>query len=122
MNNDRPPSVDGPRQAPAQGVAGLRDEGGIELRRAGLPIEPPVVADGSAHRPGRSLAGLMRPELARWRVGGERRDDGRAVTAGTRSTRGAASMTTAGTTGSTRTSIVPPQASPTSHACSSLIP
>ena len=34
----------------------------------------------------------------------------------------AASMTIAGATGSTRTSIVPPQASPTSHASSSLIP
>ncbi len=32
------------------------------------------------------------------------------------------SMTIAGATGSTSTSIVPPQASPTSHACSSLIP
>ena len=31
-------------------------------------------------------------------------------------------MTTAGATGSTSTSIVPPQARPTSQACSSLIP
>ena len=81
MNSDRPPSSTVRDRPAPQGGAGCRDERGVELRRAEAPVEPPIVAEDQLAGRRRALAGLVRTELARRRVGGQRRDDRRAVTA-----------------------------------------
>ena len=80
--------LDGPRQAAAEGRAGGLDQLGVELRRAERAGQPAVVRDDQLGRRGRTLARLVRSELARWRIGGEWRDDRRAVPAGARPSRG----------------------------------
>ena len=82
MNSDRPPSStvrDRPRRsaAPAASTSSASRSGRAE--RAG---QPAVVRDDQFGRRWRTLARLVRPELARWRIGGEWRDDRRTVPAG----------------------------------------
>jgi hypothetical protein len=55
------------------------DELRVELRRAEAAREASVVADEQLGRRRRPFAGLMRTEIGRWRVGRQRRDNGRAV-------------------------------------------
>ena len=110
MNSERPPSSTVRDMPCFEGLAGGLDQLGIEFRRSpAMPVSRPSSWTIS-QRPEAHLARLMRAELARWESAGS------GVTTADRAHRrrraAAASITTAGATGSTRTSIVPPQARP----------
>ena len=74
-----------------------------------------------AARRDRALARRVLAERGRRRVGGEPGHDRATVAASVAGLAGGV-QAWSGTAGDTSTSIVPPQARPTSHACSSLIP
>ncbi len=117
LDEDRPAlDLDGPRGSPEEGLARSGDEGGIRSRRAQRAVDDPVGGDDDLGRWRGAVAGRPRPEL-----GG--RGVRRATTVATAMLRTRAPVSTdAGSAGSISTSIVPPHASPTSHASSSLIP
>ena len=76
LDEQRPAAeLDGPRQARARRAAPASATScGVQLRRAERAGQPPVVADDQLGGRRRPVARLVRAELARWRVGGERRD------------------------------------------------
>ena len=82
MNRDRPPSStvrDRPRRRASPAAS---TSFGVELRRAEGAGQAAVVGDDQFGGRGRAVARLVRSELARRRIGGEWRDDRRAVPAG----------------------------------------
>ena len=112
--------LDGPRLAALERLAAAVDELRVQRRVAERAVQRAVVVDDQLGLGWRTLPRRVLAEAGRRRVGGS------GVTTATRARRPrratAASTATAGTAGSTKTSIVPPQASPTSQACSSLMP
>ncbi len=84
LDEQRPTAqLDRPRQAAAERRRGGLDERRVELgRRRACPVSRPSSVTIELRLGRRAVARLVRAELARWRVGGEWRDDRRAVPAG----------------------------------------